>query len=128
MNYSPKSKFPLINHTAMKTEFAIKLNLTELELLFEVFESAIESGNISLKTQKDFQDLQANIKMQTKSPFNTLVLDEIQEKIMQGILSKQIKLLNSIMQDRQMITPEARKIYQTSTRKMSNLLNQLCHE
>ena len=109
----------------MKSEFIIRLDPASMDLLSEVFDEALESENISVKTKRDFASLHNDIKLQAKQPVKTLVLHPKQTAILSAVLSEKISRMQHNLSLHPQITPGIKKLFTDSKQHMSNLISQL---
>ena len=112
----------------MNHDYVIRLDRISYDLLTEVFDEALESENISVKTKRDFSNLLNDIRLQAKQPVKTLVLHPKETRILSAVLSEKITRMQHNLSRQAEITPGIKKLFADSEQHMSNLITQLSHE
>lgn len=109
----------------MKPEIIIRLDQASYELLTEVFDKALESENVSMKTKRDFSSLLNDIRLQAKQPGKLLMLQPRQKNILAAVLREKVSRLHYQLTKHTDITPGIKKLFTDSEHHMSNLISQL---
>jgi hypothetical protein len=112
----------------MQSEYIIRLNHIQYEMLSEVFDEALESENVSIKTKRDFASLRNDIKLQVKQPLRCLLLSPKQKVILASLLREKISWMHFKQSESPKIIPAVKKLFMDSEQHMSNLIKQLSNE
>jgi hypothetical protein len=112
----------------MEPDIIIRMDHNSYDLLSEVFDEALESENVSLKTKRDFASLRNDIKLQAKQPFKGLLLNSKQKMILASVLHEKIASMHFKQCQNTKIIPGIMKLFKDSEQHMSNLIKQLTHE
>lgn len=109
----------------MKPEIIIRFDQASYELLTEVFDEALESENVSLKTKRDFSSLLNDIRLQAKQTGKMLMLQPQQKNILAAVLREKLSRMQYQQSKHANITPGIKKLFTDSEHHMSNLISQL---